>query len=36
MSVRQLVDGVGEVGFGVEAVELGRLDQGVEVSISVE
>lgn len=28
--MRQLVDGVGEVDFGVEAVQLRRLDQGVE------
>ena len=30
MPARQLVDGVGEVGFGVEAVELRGLDEGVE------
>ena len=30
MSARQLVDCVGEIGFGVETVELRRLDQGVE------
>ena len=27
---RQLIDGMGKVGFGVEAVQLCRLDQGVE------
>ena len=30
MAAGELVDGVGEVGFGVEAVELGGLDQGVK------
>lgn len=30
MSACQLVDGVGKVGLGVEAVQLSGLDQGVE------